>query len=63
MSQQFSVVVERSANPTVITKGYGRTPDDAAESVRRNTKEYGYYDAIAVYPADEEPAPDRGTER
>ncbi|MEG4406391.1 hypothetical protein [Microcoleus sp. MON2_D5] len=61
--QQFDVVVERSENPTVKTKGYGRTPDDAAKSVRRNATSYGYYDATAVYPAPEDSAPDRGNGR
>lgn len=61
-SQQFPVVVERSENPSVTVMGYGRTPEDAAESIRRHAREYGYYDAVCVSPASE-PAPDRGTGR
>jgi len=63
MPQKFSVLVERANNPSVIVQGYGRTPDDAAESIRRHAQKYGYYDAVCVSPAPGEPAPERETGR
>lgn len=63
MPQKFPVLVERANNPSVIVQGYGHTPDDAAESIRRHVREYGYYDAVSVSPAPEEPAPERGIGR
>ncbi len=61
--QKFPVLVERANNPPVIVQGYGHTPDDTAESIRRHVRKYGYCDAVCVSPAPEEPAPDRGAGR
>lgn len=61
--QKFPVLVERANNPSVIVQGYGRTPDDAAESIRRHVREYGYCDAVSVSPAPGEPAPEQGAGR
>lgn len=64
LSQQFPVLIERSVHGSTVVMGYGRTAQDAADSIRRNARAFGYYDLICTSPAtDEEAAPDRGTGR
>lgn len=60
--QQFPVLVERSANPSVVVQGYGRNKEEAADRIRCHARDYGYYDAVCVSPS-EDSAPDRGTGR
>lgn len=61
--QKHLVVVHRADNSDVTIEALGHNPQDAADRVHRNTRAYGYADAICVTPAPEESAPDRGDGR
>lgn len=61
LQPQHLVVVERSFNPNCIVKGFGKTPEKAAEKVWSYRRDYGYWDATKTYPKAKSPEP--GTEK